>query len=730
MSAPLRLLPARRLPFLALLALAAALLWLPPAEPAQAQEDTTRPTIIDGPVITSSPASGDTYGQGETIEISVTFNEAVTVTGEPRVRLEVGERKRWARYFGADGATLTFTYSVKKVDVDDNGIGIGKNSLKPNGGSIEDADGNAARLKHPALADQSGHKVQGSPAEPDPDPQPDPDPSGGERQEEADNTAPTVSSLSIVSTPKAHDSYAAGETITLEATFSEPVFVTGTPCLLINVNQIYYGTLDKAEEDRQKRVAAYASGSGTGSLRFSYEVAMGDRSRKGVGVHGYDATNWPLRLSCSEGGAAGTIRDAADNDADLRHKYMWADAKHKVGGPDVYPDDRTGPTITGMAVVSSPASGDTYRDRETIFVRVTFSEPVVVDGPPRMGIWMGRYRKEMAYWGGSGTNQMTLGYRVRPEDRDGDGIRTSANMILVDGDLAVTDSADNRAKVAREAPCQPCMTTLEHGPLATQPGHKVAGSAADTTPAAVREVSFITAQSVYVPGEEVRLRVSLSKQVKLEGPAPTLEFTIGGETRTAAYVPPTDPSRPWDYLWTFTYTVQEGDEGVMAIPANSVKLPTGAIVRDSYDNLTTSLAHPALDATGRMVPSAYVVGRRLTITSAPAEGDTYRAGETITISAAFNTNVTVTGTPSIGLWVDPNRHGDPSAQYSGGSGTNTLTFSYVVASGITAEEGIATDWSGIQLDDGATIKDAKGNDAYLAHHPLDPQPGHKVDGRE
>ena len=41
------------------------------------------PTITAGPIILSSPASGDTYGKGETIRISVTFSETVTVTGQP-----------------------------------------------------------------------------------------------------------------------------------------------------------------------------------------------------------------------------------------------------------------------------------------------------------------------------------------------------------------------------------------------------------------------------------------------------------------------------------------------------------------------------------------------------------------------------------------------------------------------------------------------------------------------
>ena len=161
------LLPARRLPLLVLLALAAAFLWLPAADPTHAQDNGT-PQVTAGPVITSAPASADTYGAGETITVAVTFSEAVAVTGEPRVRLEVGERKRWARYSGADGATLTFAYTVKGNDRDDDGISIPKNAVKLNGGSIADADANAAALSHPALPAQSGHKVNGSQQEPQP----------------------------------------------------------------------------------------------------------------------------------------------------------------------------------------------------------------------------------------------------------------------------------------------------------------------------------------------------------------------------------------------------------------------------------------------------------------------------------------------------------------------------------------------------------------------------------
>ena len=508
-----------------------------------------------------------------------------------------GVRKSRIRYSieGADG----FSIGRRSGRVSYDGTSISEAQVSVTV-TARDRDGEAAsvsRVLEVSVAQPAPPPEPESQPEAAPPPEPE---SPGETQfigqGTVDNVAPTVSSLKIVSTPAAHGAYAAGETITVEVEFSEPVVVTGSPCLLINVGKIYSGNLDRADEDRQKRPAAYASGSGTTSLRFSYEVVTGDRDRYGVGVYGYGSENLPLRLRCTEEGADGTIRDGADNDANLAHRWLWPDAKHKVGGPDVYPDDRTGPTVTAMEVVSSPASGDAYADRETILVQVTFSEPVVVDGAPRMGIWMGRYRKEMTYRGGSGTNKLTLGYRVQPQDSDGDGVSTYANMILTYGDLVVTDSADNEAKAARAAQCPTCATTLEHGPMATQTGHKVAGSAADTTPPAVEEVGFSSAQATYAAGDEIRLRVSLSEEVLLDGlggTEPAMEFTIGGNTKAAAYATSNRPTTSWLGAMTFTYTVQEGDEGAIAIGANSIKLPTGATARDSHDNATTSLAHPA-----------------------------------------------------------------------------------------------------------------------------------------
>ena len=70
----------------------------------------------------SSDAGADrTYARGETIRMTLTFSEAVTVTGAPRVKLGLGAGdERWADYAGGSGTkVLEFAYTVAEGDASD-----------------------------------------------------------------------------------------------------------------------------------------------------------------------------------------------------------------------------------------------------------------------------------------------------------------------------------------------------------------------------------------------------------------------------------------------------------------------------------------------------------------------------------------------------------------------------------------------------------------------------------
>ena len=127
--------------------------------PALAHAQTTTPTVSTIS-ITSSPGSDHTYANSDTITLSLTFSEAVTVTGTPQLTLDVGGQSRTARYSGGSTTTeLLFTYTVAPVDEDTDGIAVLANSLALNGGAIR-AGGQNATLTHAGV--QSGdHKVDG-----------------------------------------------------------------------------------------------------------------------------------------------------------------------------------------------------------------------------------------------------------------------------------------------------------------------------------------------------------------------------------------------------------------------------------------------------------------------------------------------------------------------------------------------------------------------------------------
>ena len=143
---------------------------------------STAPTItaptIDSVAVTSTPmltSSGgstpDTYGAGETIEISVTFGEAVDATAATDFVLSVAGRKRAPLLQGSGTETLVFGYTVESADEDTDGIWIGDQTRTlvgnrngdPQTGAITSAATDvAADLTHSALNVLPGHKVDGS----------------------------------------------------------------------------------------------------------------------------------------------------------------------------------------------------------------------------------------------------------------------------------------------------------------------------------------------------------------------------------------------------------------------------------------------------------------------------------------------------------------------------------------------------------------------------------------
>ena len=138
----------------------------------------TAPTVSTV-AVTSMPASGDTYGTGEMIRFTVTFDQDVTVTGTPEFEFCLGSTatvscsvgtpppalRSAALSSGSGMTTLVFSYTVVAGDMDTDGIWIGNHdrtikldtgdAIRGTGGGLD------AVLTHAEEGTQPGHKVNG-----------------------------------------------------------------------------------------------------------------------------------------------------------------------------------------------------------------------------------------------------------------------------------------------------------------------------------------------------------------------------------------------------------------------------------------------------------------------------------------------------------------------------------------------------------------------------------------
>ena len=120
----------------------------------------TTPTVT-GVALTSDPGTDNTYGIGDAVEATVTFDAAVDITGSPELELDfAGIAKAAACATGTNTTTMACSYTVVVGDSAPNGVAIAANTLT--GGTIT-ATGTTltADLDHVAVAIDAGHKVDG-----------------------------------------------------------------------------------------------------------------------------------------------------------------------------------------------------------------------------------------------------------------------------------------------------------------------------------------------------------------------------------------------------------------------------------------------------------------------------------------------------------------------------------------------------------------------------------------
>ena len=374
--------------------------------------------------ITSNPGTDNNYATGDTITVTLTFSEAVTVTGVPYVVLDIGEQPRHAAYSG-DGSSMAaqpFSYTVLPGDKDTDGVSLQANSLTLNGGAIQTTtDSTAATLTHSAMT-FANHNV--------------------------DNDITLVSNIGQTG---------ATDHITISATESATVTFTaldsdaGTTYTLKEIAldvQTASPTLDVTitvfGATAQTDYVFSGSVANTGRQVFTINQAFIRHARlvsATLAGHTYEVT--------ITGSGEGTVEigATASSGQDTGGMARWtiADPPTNTTIPrfSLQGHEHTNAFITHAEIISEPEDGMSYKAGEQIAVLFVFNRHMGGTFPATADLWFGigaaqrrearlvaQYRQELRH-------HAVYAYTVQSGDQDTDGILLGENPLGRNADFAL-----------------------------------------------------------------------------------------------------------------------------------------------------------------------------------------------------------------------------------------------------------------------------------------------------
>ncbi|WP_374452732.1 DUF4347 domain-containing protein [Phenylobacterium sp.] len=689
----------------------------------------TNNTVDPAPSISGNiavPANGS-YGAGQTLSFTVTFDENVTVVGtDSTLGLTVGSAARSAAYASKTANSITYAYTVQAGDTDANGVAVGGITLGAT--TIRDGAGNNANLT------LSGHLPS----------------TAGVL---VDTTAPEVASVGV----PANATYVAGQALNFTVNFDENITVVGTDSTLAltigatartaayaskTANSITYTYTVQAGETDADGVTVGALSKGSSTIRdaagndavltlnsvgatggvfvdatvptvsgnisvptggmyiagqtLTFTVAFdeivtlsGSPSTLGLTIGGAtrsadvsgttgNSITYSYTVQASDNDAdgiavtgislnGGTIRDGAGNNANL----SLSGHVPSLAGVLV---DGGAPAVSGAIAV--PANGS-YGGGQTLSFTVTFDENVTVTGTDSvLGLTIGSTAREAAFVS-STANSVTYAYTVQLGDTDANGIAVGALNLKTS---TVKDLAGNDANLALGG----------HIP-------STAGVLVDTTAPGVASVS-VPANATYVAGQILDFTVTFDETVTVTGSDSTLALTVGSASRSATFLSSSGGTA------TYRYTVQAGETDVDGITVGGLSLGSSTI-RDAAGNDAALTLNGVGSTSGVLVDA---VAPSVTGNISVPANDTYVVGETLSFTVTFDENVTVTGTDStLGLTIGATSR---SAAYASKT-ANSITYSYTVQAGDNDADGVAI--GAISLGTSA-IRDSSGNNANLS----------------
>lgn len=473
--------------------------------------------------------------------------------------------------------------------------------------------------------------------------------------------APLVTSVTSA-TP--NGAYRAGQSVSIQVSFSEAVVVSGTPQLRLATGSL--ATID------------YQSGSGTDTLTFGYTIASGQNSS--------DLDYIPLPPLVLNGGF---IRDAATENLDIARTFACPGAVGSLGYSKNIVIDTIAPTISR---VTSTTTNGAYRMGQTLNVQTQFSEVVYVTGTPTVTLETGANDGIATIVSGSGSASLNFNYTIADGHNSNRLDYQSTTAFNLNG-AVIQDLAGNTAVVTLPA-------TGSTNSLFGQKSLIV-----DTIPPTVTNITSTTANGSYKAGRAISITVSASEPIFVTG-SPRLALATGAPNRYASY---SSGSGTANLVFSYTVTAGDATNDLDYTSASALELNGGTIRDQARNDLIPTLPIPGSPSSLSWNKNLVLDTQSPTITSVSSSlaNGHYGAGTAIPITVSLSEAVTVTGGTTISLGTTPNQ---ATAVYTSGSGTPNLTFLYTVQAGQNAIDLDYSSVSALVVNTGATIRDTAGND--------------------
>ena len=198
---------------------------------------------------------------------------------------------------------------------------------------------------------------------------------------------------------------------------------------------------------------------------------------------------------------------------------------------------------------------------------------------------------------------------------------------------------------------------------------------------------------------EIQVRFSEAVTVDVSRGTPALKFWTYSVAHRAAYSGGSGTST-LTFVWTVSREGTRGGSASRALVAENGLVLNGATIRDE-EGLDAELSFAVTPAIASLEIAA------------PAAGEPWATGTSVTVTLSFNTSVVVdtgSGTPGLGLRLAA---GARQAPYAGGTGTRSLSFAYPVTESDGDVRLVQVPGNPIALN-GGTIRNRSGTDADLS----------------